>query len=83
MEKIDSLGQRINQMLIRIGDEKRQVIGDHIQKMKSVMLSEEAMRDFKEMNVTNFINCLKYMPHKTLIYSQLVFLINIEEPEFS
>lgn len=70
-------------MLIRIGDEKRELIDAHLGVLKTKILevftSQDAVAQQETYQV--FGSVLANMPHKTLLYSTVIALLAMEKPE--
>ena len=70
-------------MIIRIGDEKRQLIDDHIKKLKDLIVQEDIQKFHKAYAVDTFVTCIVNLPHKALIYAALLALIATENESFT
>lgn len=70
-------------MLIRIGDEKRELIDAHLGLLKTKILEVFTSQDAEAQAETYqvFGSVLANMPHKTLLYSTLIALIAQDKPE--
>jgi hypothetical protein len=64
-------------MLIRIGDERRDLKDDHLNKLKNALLSEDAQSNHKALIIETLNSCILNLPHKSLLYSSLVALIAV------
>ena len=70
-------------MIIRIGDEKRDLLDEHLRKLKQQILSEEAQRNCRDCILETLIKCVTFLPHKTMVYSALVGMIAVESEIFT
>jgi hypothetical protein len=72
-------------MIIRIGDERRELRDDHLQKLKVQFNSAFVMKDKnnREALVESLLTCLKFMPHKVNLYSYLIAASAVENFEFA
>jgi hypothetical protein len=70
-------------MLIRIGDEKREMIDQHLTVLKNKFL--DLLRGNDEEGQTEALGVLRdvieNMPHKSVIYACLIAMMAMEEPE--
>jgi hypothetical protein len=71
-------------MIIRVGDERRELRDDHMQKLKTQFNSAFVMKDKnnRESLVDSLLTCIKLMPHKVNLYSYLVAATTAENFEF-
>jgi hypothetical protein len=70
-------------MLIRIGDEKREVIDAHLNILKTKILelfSKEGEEESQRETLSVFSEVVGNMPQKTLVYACLIALIAVEAP---
>lgn len=69
-------------MLIRIGDEKRELIDAHLTVLKTKFLELMGLDDpvSQQQTINIFKEVIENMPHKTLIYSGLLALMAAENP---
>lgn len=62
-------------MIIRIGDERRSLIEEHLKKLRDMVCSEETLKLHKELTVESLISAATHLPHKAFIYGALFALI--------
>jgi hypothetical protein len=65
-------------MIIRIGDEKRQQKDDHIKKLSTFIISEETLKNHRELVIDILIRCIANMPHKCLLYAAITATIALD-----
>ena len=72
-------------MIIRIGDEKRESVDDHLQKLKSQLVSPFVLKEkgHKSTVAETLLSCIQVMPHKINLYSTLLALIAVDDFEFA
>jgi hypothetical protein len=72
-------------MIIRVGDERRDLRDDHMQKLKTQFNSAFVMKDKNNRDalVESLLTCVKLMPHKVNIYSYVVAATAVDNFEFS
>lgn len=69
-------------MLIRIGDEKREMINAHIDVLKTKIAMQAAwLEDTEEVLMQTLVKVVQNLPHKVFIYAALMGLIACENPE--
>lgn len=69
-------------MLIRIGDEKREMINAHIDVLKTKITMQSAwLDDTAEVLQQTLVKVIQNLPHKVFIYAALLGLIACENPE--
>jgi len=69
-------------MLIRIGDEKREMINAHIDVLKTKIVTQSAwVDDTEEILLQTLIKVIQNLPHKVFVYGALMGLIACESPE--
>ena len=75
---------KLKLMIIRVGDEKRELRDDHMQKLKTQFNSAFVMKDRfnRDALVDSLLTCVKHMPHKVNLYSYLVAATAVENFEF-
>jgi hypothetical protein len=71
-------------MLIRIGDEKREMRDEHLNKLKTQFNSAFVMKDKNNRDalVDSLLTCVQLMPHKANLYSYLIASTTVENFEF-
>ena len=76
---------KLKLMIIRIGDEKRENVDEHLQKLKAQLVSPFVLKErgHKATVTDTLISCVQVMPHKVNLYSTLVALVAIEDFEFA
>ena len=63
-------------MLIRIGDERREQIEQHLANLKTKCSDTSKHEpDTKQVLIETLITVIENLPHKTLIYADLVAMI--------
>lgn len=62
-------------MIIRIGDERRSLLDEHLGKLKDLMLSGESMQHHRQLAVESYIAAATNLPHKVYVYGALLALI--------
>ena len=70
-------------MIVRIGDERKMEINDHLVKLKNKILSEETMSNHHDLTIDTLVASVSSLPHKTLLYAALTSLINKEDPKLT
>ena len=72
-------------MVIRIGDERREMLDEHLQKLKAQMNSAYVLKDKhnREVLIEALLTCLKHMPHKVGVYSYLLGATAVDNFEFA
>ena len=70
-------------MIVRIGDERRMLIDDHLVKLKDFILSDETQKNHRDLAIDTLVACASSLPHKTLLYAALTYLINQQEPKLA
>jgi hypothetical protein len=72
-------------MIIRIGDEKRENVDEHLQKLKAQIVSAYILKDRShKATITDcLLSCVHVMPHKVNLYSALVAFVAIDDFEFA
>lgn len=71
-------------MIIRIGDEKRELRDEHLQKLKTQFNSTYVMKDKQNRDtlVESLLTCIQLMPHKANLYSYIIAATAVENFEF-
>ncbi len=69
-------------MIIRVGDEKREMRDEHLKKLKDFIINEETQRNHKEFALDVFTSCIANLPHKVMLYTALATLISFENEQF-
>ena len=62
-------------MIIRIGDERRSMIEDHLRKLRDMICSDETLKHHKQLAVDTLVVAATNLPHKAFIYGALYALI--------
>ena len=72
-------------MIIRIGDEKRENVDEHLQKLKAQMVSAFVLKErgHKASVTDTLMSCIQVMPHKVNLYSALLALVALDDFEFA
>ena len=71
-------------MLVRIGDEKRDVLETHMNVLKTKISNTEGyLPDTREQMLEQFVKVVTNMPHKLKIYAGLIYLIATENAELA
>lgn len=72
-------------MIIRIGDERRHLIDEHLSKLKNQLTSAFVLKDKnnREAIVDSLTTCIKLMPHKVNIYTYLIAATSLEDFDFA
>lgn len=65
--------------IIRIGDERRSQLDDHIYKVRDSILHNEALSHCRSLIVETFVQVATNLPHKAFIYGALLSLIGQRE----
>ena len=75
---------KLKLMLIRIGDEKREMRDEHLNKLKTQFNSAFVMKDKNNRDalVDSLLTCVQLMPHKANLYSYLIAATTVENFEF-
>lgn len=76
---------KLKLMVIRIGDERREMLDEHLQKLKAQMNSAYVLKDKHNREVLQeaLLTCLKHMPHKVGLYSYLLGATAVDNFEFA
>ena len=69
-------------MLVRVGDEKRDMREEHLRKLKDFLLSAETQKNYKEVVLNVFKRCVASLPHKVFLYATLTTLLITENETF-
>lgn len=62
-------------MIVRVGDERRNLKDEHVRKLKDFILLEQTQSNYRELAVDTLYKCILNLPHKTMLYAALVTLI--------
>lgn len=62
-------------MIIRIGDERRMQVEDHLRKLKDQICSDEALKHHRQVTIDAFLAAVTNLPHKAFVYGALLALI--------
>jgi pyridoxine 5'-phosphate synthase PdxJ len=76
---------KLKLMIIRIGDERRHLIDEHLSKLKNQLTSAFVLKDKnnREAIVDSLTTCIKLMPHKVNIYTYLIAATSLEDFDFA
>jgi hypothetical protein len=76
---------KLKLMIIRIGDEKRENVDEHLQKLKAQLVSAFVVKErgHKASVTETLMSCIQVMPHKVNLYSTLLALIALDDFEFA
>ena len=69
-------------MLVRVGDEKRDMREEHLRKLKDFLISAETQKNYQDVVCSVFKRCVASLPHKVYLYSALTALLVIENQTF-
>lgn len=77
--------QKLKQMIIRIGDERREAKDDHLLKLKNQFVSPFVLKEKNHrMTLTHtLLTCIQCMPHKVNLYSSLICLVAVDDFDFA
>ena len=83
--KLISQLDKLKLMIIRIGDERRELLDEHLQKLKTQINSAYVLKDKnnREVLIEAMLTCLKHMPHKVGLYSYILGVTAVENFEFA
>jgi hypothetical protein len=70
-------------MIIRIGDERRSLIEDHVRKLKDFIMSPETQKYHRNLAIESLISAVANLPHKAFIYGALFALVAKSDVENS
>lgn len=71
-------------MLVRIGDEKRDVLEQHMNVLKTKITDTDGyVVDTREQLIQQLAKVITNMPHKLKIYTGIIYLIATENAEFA
>lgn len=71
-------------MLVRIGDEKREMLDAHVNVLKTVICkTEDHLVDTRDELLSTLTKVILNLPHKLRIYAGLVYLINQEKSDLA
>ena len=75
---------KLKLMIIRIGDEKRELKDEHLAKLKTQFNSAFVLKDKtnRDSLIESLLTCVTLMPHKVALYSHLVASTAVESFEF-
>jgi hypothetical protein len=62
-------------MIIRIGDERRSLIEDHLRKLRDMFCSDETLKHHRQLAVESLVSAATNLPHKAFIYGALYAMI--------
>jgi len=62
-------------MIIRIGDERRSMIEDHLKKLRDMFCSDETLKHHRQLAVESLVTAAANLPHKAFIYGALFAMI--------
>jgi hypothetical protein len=65
--------------IIRVGDEKRSMIEDHIIKVRDSIVSHEALNRHRALAIETFVQVATNLPHKAFVYGALLAYIAQKE----
>lgn len=65
-------------MIIRVGDEKRVKIDEHLCKLKDQLLSHEAQKHHRQLIIESFLAASMNLPHKAFVYGGLLALLAMD-----
>jgi len=69
-------------MIVRVGDEKRDMRDEHLTKLKTFFIENSADPEIKETASSTLLSCVGSLPHKSQLYASLISMIAIENKEF-
>ena len=70
---------RIKLMLIRVGDERRELLDQHLVALKTKCLDfDKYESDTKSVLIETLITVITNLPHKVLVYSNFVAILAAE-----
>jgi len=49
---------KLKLMIVRIGDERRQLVNDHLVKLKDFILSEETQKNHRDIAIDTLVSCI-------------------------
>jgi hypothetical protein len=64
-------------MIVRIGDQKRAHIEEHLTKLRDYLTSDDTMKHQRHQTVHTVVSALTNLPHKAFVYGALITMINI------
>jgi len=62
-------------MIVRIGDERRHLVNDHVKKLKDFIMLEQTQSNYRDLVKDTLVNCIQNLPHKVMLYAALVTLL--------
>ena len=65
-------------MIIRVGDEKREMRDEHLRKLKDFILNEETQKNFRDVSLDIFTKCIANLPNQVMLYTALTTLISLD-----
>ena len=76
---------KLKLMIIRIGDERRELKDEHLGKLKTQLISGFVMKDKsnRQTIVDTLLTCIRVMPHKANLYSHLIASIAVDDFDFA
>lgn len=85
MQKPISQMDKLKLMIIRIGDERRELRDEHLNKLKTQLVSGFVMKDKsnKQLVLDALLSCIRVMPHKANLYSHLIAAIAVDDFDFA
>lgn len=79
-----TITKKIQMMLVRIGDEKREMLDAHVNVLKMVICkTEDHLIDTRDELLSTLTKVILNLPHKLKIYAGLIYLINQEKTEIA
>lgn len=70
-------------MIVRIGDQKRAHIEEHLTKLRDYLTSDDAMKHQRHQTVQTLVSALTNLPHKAFVYGALISMINVVSPSLA
>ena len=62
-------------MIVRIGDERRSMLEEHLRKLRDTLLSEETLKYHRHLVVTSIVQAVTNLPHKAFVYGALIAIM--------
>lgn len=62
-------------MIIRIGDERRPLLDEHLKKLRDLFVSDDTLKHSRSVAIESLIQAATNLPHKAFVYGALLALI--------
>jgi hypothetical protein len=59
-------------MIVRIGDERRSMLEEHLRKLRDTLLSEDTLKYHRHLVINSIVQAVTNLPHKCFVYGALI-----------